>query len=98
MKHNDAMLRKRPAFETLRLTSPRIAVVMAAVLLCSVGLAAQSPQLRTRNGGRFPTVVFNSVLWSANPSSYSLAVDSTGAATYQSTQDSVDRTGVPYTV
>jgi hypothetical protein len=88
----------KPAFDMLRLSPTRLALLITASILCSVGLGAQSPQLRTRNGGRFPTVVFNSVLWSANPSSYSLAVDSTGAATYQSTQDSVERTGVPYTV
>ena len=82
----------------LRSVPTRLALLITAHFLCSVGLSAQSAQLRTRNGGRFPTVVFNSVLWTANPSSYSLAVDSTGAATYQSTQDSVDRTGVPYTV
>src|SRR5436305_1679448 len=88
----------KPAFDMLRLIPTRLALLITASILCSVGLGAQSPQLRTRNGGRFPTVVFNSVLWSANPSSYSLAVDSTGAATYQSTQDSVERTGVPYVV
>jgi hypothetical protein len=92
------MLRKRPVFEMLQSTPPRIALLIAAVFLCSGSLRAQNPQLHTRNGGRFPTVVFSSVLWSANPSSYSLAVDATGAATYQSTQDSVERTGVPYTV
>jgi hypothetical protein len=92
------MLGKRPAFEMLPLTSPRIALLMAAVFLCSASLSAQNSQLHTRNGGRFPTVVFSSVLWTDNPSSYSLAVDATGAATYQSTQDSVERTGVPYTV
>jgi hypothetical protein len=58
----------------------------------------QNPQLRTRNGSRFATVVFSSVLWNANPASYSIAVDATGAATYQSAQDSVDRTGVPYSI
>jgi hypothetical protein len=61
-------------------------------------LLAQNPQLQTKNGGRFPTIVFSSVLWSANPSYYSFAVDSMGAATYQSAPDSVDTTGVPYTV
>jgi hypothetical protein len=92
------MLRKRPVFEMLQSTPPRIALLIAAIFLCSGSLRAQNPQLHTRNGGRFPTVVFSSVLWTANPSSYSLAVDATGAATYQSTQDSVERTGVPYTV
>src|SRR3954454_20697216 len=75
-----------------------VRVIVAALIACSSNAMGQNPQLHTRNGGRFPTVVFSSVLWTANPSSYSLAVDSTGAATYQSTQDSVERTGVPYTV
>jgi hypothetical protein len=92
------MLRKRSAFEMLRSAPPCIALLIAAIFLCSASLRAQNPQLHTRNGGRFPTVVFSSVLWTASPSSYSLAVDATGAATYQSTQDSVERTGVPYTV
>jgi hypothetical protein len=43
-------------------------------------------------------VVFTSVLWSLNPPYYSIAIDSTGAATYQSAPDIVDTTGVPYTV
>lgn len=70
----------------------------AMVVACSSSLLGQNPQLRTRNGGRFPTVVFTSVLWSANPPYYSLAIDSTGASTYQSAPNSTDSTGVPYTV
>jgi hypothetical protein len=68
------------------------------LIACSSNAVAQNPQLRTRNGSRFATVVFSSVLWNANPASYSIAVDATGAATYQSTQDSIDRPGVPYTI
>lgn len=63
---------------------------------CSL-LQSQNPQLQTKNGQRFPTVIYSSVLWSADPSYYSIAVDSTGAATYQSAPSSLDRTGVPYT-
>ncbi|HKW17733.1 MAG TPA: hypothetical protein VJO35_09520 [Terriglobales bacterium] len=76
----------------------RLAAISASVALCSSLLFAQNPQLQTKNGRRFPTVVFTSVLWNANPSSYSIAVDSIGSATYQSTPNSVDSTGVPYTL
>lgn len=74
------------------------ALASAMLIVCSPNAVGQNPQLETRNGRRFPTVVFSSVLWNANPASYSIAVDATGTATYQSTQDSVDRTGVPYTI
>jgi len=76
----------------------KIALVAIAAIMCSSSAVGQNPQLQTRNGGRFPTVIFTSVLWNANPASYSIAIDATGAATYQSTQDSVERTGVPYTI
>ena len=75
-----------------------VQLILAALIACSSNAVGQNPQLQTRNGGRFPTVVFSSVLWNANPASYSIAVDATGAATYQSTQDSVERSGVPYTI
>jgi hypothetical protein len=68
------------------------------VVLCAGTLHAQNPQLQTRNGSRFPTVVFTSVLWTADPPYYTIAIDSTGAATYQSAPDSSDRTGVPYSI
>lgn len=76
----------------------RAAIAAVAVVAGASFLFGQNPQLQTRNGRRFPTVVFSSVFWIANPASYSIAVDATGAATYQSTQDSMDRTGVPYTI
>ena len=69
------------------------------ILLAFCGqLPAQNPQLNTRTGSRFPTVVFTSVLWSAEPAYYSIAVDATGTATYQSAPESVGRTGVPYSI
>ncbi len=80
------------------ITLIQVALALAALIACSLNAFGQNPQLQTRNGGRFPTVVFSSVLWNANPPSYSIAVDATGSATYQSTQDSVDRPGVPYTI
>lgn len=76
----------------------RVCICLAVISACSPSLVGQNPQLRTRNGGRFPTVVFTSVLWNANPPFYSIAIDSTGASTYQSAPDSTDATGVPYTI
>src|SRR3984957_11812885 len=97
MKHN-VQEASRKNFQMPRSTSIRIALLTAVSLVCSGSLFAQNPQLQTKNGRSFPTVIFNSVFWDANPSSYSIALDSTGAATYQSTPDSADRTGVPYTI
>lgn len=76
----------------------RAATIATTLALCSSLLLAQSSQLQTSNGRRFPTVIFTYVLWSANPSQYAIAIDSTGAATYQSSPISVDRTGVPYSI
>lgn len=70
-------------------------------LLCFLSCAwsyGQTPQLGTKNGRRFPMVIFSTVLWDANPSSYSIAIDSTGTATYQSSSSAVAQSGVPYTV
>src|SRR6266568_6926339 len=67
------------------------------VALCS-SLLAQNPQLHTRNGSRFPTVIFTSVLWTADPSYYSIAIDAAGTATYQSAPDSIEKTGAPYII
>jgi hypothetical protein len=74
--------------------------LLALILsLSSCGfIFAQTPQLGTKNGRRFPMVIFSSVLWDGNPSFYSIAIDSTGTATYQSSSNSVTQTGVPYTV
>jgi hypothetical protein len=72
-----------------------ICIVLLAVV-CR--LSAQNPQIDTKSGSRFPTVIFTSVLWTADPSYYSLAIDSSGTATYQSAPDSIEHTGVHYTV
>ena len=72
---------------------------MILVLLALCGeLLAQNPQVKTSTGSRFPTVIFTSVLWSADPAYYSVAVDAAGTATYQSAPESLERTGVPYTI
>jgi hypothetical protein len=76
----------------------RIGILVGALALLCTTSSTQNPQLETRNGRQFPTIVFTSVLWSADPSYYSVAIDSSGAATYQSAPSSVGRTGVPYTV
>jgi hypothetical protein len=74
----------------------RLALIIAVPALCSSLLLAQNSQLQTRNGRRFPTIIFTYVFWNANPFQYAIAIDSTGAVTYQSAPTSVDRTGVPY--
>jgi hypothetical protein len=74
-----------------------LALLATFFTLCSAVLA-QNPQLHTRAGSRFPTVVFTSVLWSADPSYYSIAIDSSGTATYQSAPDSIGKSGVPYSI
>ena len=74
----------------------RLAITGFTLLVFFPALFAQNPQLHTRSGSRFPTVIFTSVLWAADPSYYSIAIDSTGTATYQSAPDSIGKTGVPY--
>lgn len=69
-----------------------------AVLACCLAASAQNPQLETKNGKAFPTVVFTSVLWNRDPSYYTIAIDTTGNFTYQSSPNSAEKTGVPYTV
>lgn len=93
---NRALLRRANIVRSI--TSVQVVLIAATLIACSASAVGQNPQLQTRNGGRFPTVVFSSVLWNANPAAYSIAVDATGTATYQSTQDSMERTGVPYTI
>src|SRR5262249_560853 len=71
---------------------------MLVLLAFCAELLAQNPQLRARTSSRFPTVIYTSVLWSADPAYYSIAVDAAGTATYQSAPESVGRTGAPYTL
>ncbi|HEX6803540.1 MAG TPA: hypothetical protein VF133_07650 [Terriglobales bacterium] len=68
------------------------------VVIVSCSLLAQNPQLHVPRSRRFPTVFFTSVLWSADPAYYSIALDSSGTATYESLPASVGRNGVPYTM
>ena len=74
------------------------AATVAVTAFCWGCLWAQNPQVRPDSGSKFPTVVFTSVLWSAEPSYYSVAIDAGGTATYQSAPDTVTHTGVPYTI
>ena len=64
---------------------------------CIMGVG-QDLNPQTRNAGLFPTVVFSCSRSGASPPYYSIAVDSTGNATYQSIPNSVARTGAPYTM
>jgi hypothetical protein len=75
-------------------------LTLVAILLTSGYQWAfnQNPQLQTKGGNLFPTVVFTGTQWSANPGYYSIAVDSAGNATYQSTSESVTRRGLPCSV
>jgi hypothetical protein len=70
----------------------------AGVVMCSSWMFSQNPQVQLSTARRFPTVVFTSVLWSADPSYYSIAIDSSGVATYLSAPSSLEKTGVPYTI
>lgn len=71
--------------------------VWMAVVLLSCCAAAQNPQVHPRDQ-KIPTVTFTLANWRANPSYYSIAIGSAGDATYQSAPDSLQRTGVPYSV
>jgi hypothetical protein len=75
---------------------PRLTIVITMLAFCSFLLFAQNPQLQTKNGRRFPTIIFTYVFWNADPASYSIAIDSTGAVTYRSAPTSLEKTGVPY--
>ncbi len=68
------------------------------LLLVCVQAPSQIPRPSERRAGQFPTAVFTSVFWAADPSYYSITVDSSGAATYRSVPDSVLHTGVPYMI
>lgn len=59
---------------------------------------SQNPQLQTKNANLFPTVTFALARSGENPPFYSIVIDSTGSATYQSFAYSDEKTGVPYTV
>jgi len=72
--------------------------LLLAVLLIAHGGPLHTPALwaQTGDGSTFPTVTFTRNLSTANPPSYSVAVTSMGSATYQSTPNSDQQTGVPY--
>ncbi len=77
---------------------PSAQILLLIPLLCCSPLSAQNPQLQTKNGRAFPTVVFSHVLWSASPPYYSIAIDSTGDATYESVPAKTVQTGAPYLI
>jgi hypothetical protein len=80
------------------LSSFRVPAMVAMIVLASLPSLGQNPQLSTKNGNRFPTVIFTFAFWNANPSYYTLAIDAAGAATYLSAPESIDSTGVPYSL
>ncbi len=71
--------------------------MLLAFVFSSLWLLGQSPQLRLQTNRRFPTLIFSSVRWNATPSYYSIAIDSSGTATYQSSPDGIEKAGVAYT-
>lgn len=71
---------------------------LAMVICASRPIRSQNPQIKIDNNPPVPTVTFSWALFFANPSSYSIAIASTGTATYKSTPNQVSQTGVPYTV
>lgn len=73
----------------------RLAPFFVLSWCCAFG---QYSNIQTKNGSEFPTVVFSCSRRQANPPYYSIAVDSTGNATYQSLPTSVTQTDLPYTV
>jgi hypothetical protein len=72
--------------------------VIPILLAGCIMAIAQDLNPQTRNAGLFPTVVFSCSRSGASPPYYSIAVDSTGDATYQSIPNSVAQTGAPYTM
>ena len=76
------------------------ALSLTLILILLVGLIGIGQDLnpQTRNASQFPTVVFTFSRSGATPPFYSIAVDSTGSATYESIPNSVARTGAPYTM
>jgi hypothetical protein len=85
-----------------RNTSARIPVcpVLAAIFVMGAQFLsfAQNPQLETKNGLAFATVIFSHAFATETPRFYSIAIDSTGSTTYQSAPASLQQTGVPYTM
>ncbi len=60
--------------------------------------SGQNPQTETKNSHLFATVIFSRTQSVANPGYYSIAIDSTGNATYQRSTKSSEQTGAPYSI
>ena len=76
----------------------QICGVASILVLSWCNAFGQYSNIQTKNGSQFPTVVFSCSRVYANPPYYSIAVDSTGSATYESNPATVTQTGMPYTV
>jgi len=74
-----------------------LTVIPILLVVCIMGVC-QDLNPQTRSAGLFPTVVFSCSRGGASSPYYSIAIDSTGNATYQSIPNSVARTGAPYTM
>jgi hypothetical protein len=79
------------------LRASNLTVILILLVGCIMA-TGQDLNPQTRNAGLFPTVVFSCSRSDASPPYYSIAVDSTGNATYQSIPNSVAQTGAPYTM
>ena len=64
--------------------------VFSVVLLSSLFAVAQGPT--------FPTVIFTQEWWRLNPPQYKIRVNKIGNARYDSTPDSTEQSGEPYTL
>src|SRR5215831_10845494 len=70
-----------------------LGVILILLIKGLMGIG-QDVNPQTANAGQFPTVVFNWSRSGATPPFYSIAVDSTGSATYES----IPNSGAPYTM
>ena len=94
---NLATLRRRE-IRNLTPSSTWCGVLFLCIIFfgCSQGFS-QNPQFPASSRS-FPTVIFSVDNWGANPSHYSIAIDSTGNATYKAVPNSARQNGDPYVV
>ena len=76
----------------------RNVLLMIFVVICRGPSFAQDPNPQVNNRNQFPTITYTRSRYDADPAYYSVAVDSTGNATYESTSNSDSQTDLPYLV